>query len=101
MRADEKPGIEPRKRRIIAPTPGHPGLFESDYQRGGVVQYLDGRGMFRSGLPWGRCEPKTGIAAFDRLGPSHPASAGPLYQSDADPHANPRVLADQVESSSA
>jgi hypothetical protein len=39
---------------------------ESDYQRRGALQYLCAWDV-RRGLPWGRCEPRTGIAAFERL----------------------------------
>jgi hypothetical protein len=64
--ADEKPGIQTRRRRVGAPRPGRLGRGESDYRRCGALQYLcawDGQ----RGLPWGRCEPKTGIAPFGRL----------------------------------
>ena len=64
--ADEKPSIQARQRRVVAPAPGQPGLIESDYIRAGAVQYLAAWDV-RVGLPWGRCEAKTGIAAFGRL----------------------------------
>jgi len=64
--ADEKPSIQARQRRVVAPKPGQPGLIESDYKRAGVVQYL-AAWVVRAGLPLGRCEAKSGIAAFDRL----------------------------------
>jgi hypothetical protein len=64
--ADEKPSIQARQRRVVAPKPGQPGLLESDYRRAGVVQYLAAWDV-RAGLPIGRCEPKVGISAFDRL----------------------------------
>ncbi len=40
--------------------------MESDYKRRGALQYLCAWDV-RRGIPWGRCEPKTGIAAFTRL----------------------------------
>jgi DDE superfamily endonuclease len=64
--ADEKPSIQARRRRVVPPAPGLPGLVESDYQRRGALQYLCAWDVQR-GLPWGRCESKNGIAAFDRL----------------------------------
>ena len=64
--ADEKPSIQARRRRVMPPAPGYPGLFESDYRRAGVVQYLAAWDV-RAGIPWGRCEPKMSIAAFDHL----------------------------------
>jgi transposase len=64
--ADEKTSIQARRRRQVAPGPGRPGRVESDYQRGGALQYLCAWDV-RRGMPWGRCEPKTGIAAFTRL----------------------------------
>jgi hypothetical protein len=64
--ADEKTSIQARRRRLVAPKPGQPGLVESDYERRGALQYLAAWDV-RRGLPWGRCEAKTGIAAFGRL----------------------------------
>ena len=64
--ADEKPGIQARRHRVEAPRPGRLGRVESDYRRCGVLQYLCVWDV-QSGLPWGRCEPKTGIAPFGRL----------------------------------
>jgi len=64
--ADEKTSIQARRRRLEAPKPCRSGLIESDYQRRGALQYLVAWDV-RRGLPWGRCEAKTGIAAFDRL----------------------------------
>jgi len=64
--ADEKTSIQARRRRQVAPGPGRPGRVESDYKRGGALQYLCAWDV-RRGIPWGRCEPKTGIAAFTRL----------------------------------
>ena len=42
------------------------GREESDYRRCGALQYLCAWDV-QLGLPWGRCEPKTGIAPFGRL----------------------------------
>lgn len=64
--ADEKTSIQARRRRQVAPGPGRPGRVESDYKRGGALQYLCAWDV-RRGIPWGRIEPKTGIAAFTRL----------------------------------
>jgi transposase len=64
--ADEKTSIQARRRQLVAPAPGLPGQVESDYKRRGALQYLCAWDV-RCGIPWGRCEPKTGIAAFTRL----------------------------------
>ncbi|MGH9918054.1 MAG: IS630 family transposase [Nitrososphaerales archaeon] len=64
--ADEKPSIQARRHLVVPPAPGRAGLVESDYQRCGAVQYLCAWDV-RRGIPWGRCEAKNGIAAFDRL----------------------------------
>jgi len=64
--ADEKTSIQARRRQMVAPGPGRPGRVESDYKRRGALQYLCAWDV-RRGIPWGRCEPKTGIAAFTRL----------------------------------
>jgi len=64
--ADEKTSIQARRRQLVAPGPGLPGRVESDYKRRGALQYLCAWDV-RRGIPWGRCEPKTGIAAFTRL----------------------------------
>jgi len=64
--ADEKTSIQARRRQLVAPGPGQPGRVESDYKRRGALQYLCAWDV-RRGIPWGRCEPKTGIAAFTRL----------------------------------
>jgi transposase len=64
--ADEKPSIQTRKRQVCAPGRGRAGRVESDYERGGALQYLAVWDV-RRGVPWGRCELKNGIAAFDRL----------------------------------
>ena len=64
--ADEKTSIQARRRRQVAPGPGRPGRVESDYERCGALQYLCAWDV-RRGIPWGRCEAKTGIDAFTRL----------------------------------
>jgi transposase len=64
--ADEKTSIQARRRQLVAPGPGQPARVESDYKRRGALQYLCAWDV-RRGIPWGRCEPKTGIAAFTRL----------------------------------
>jgi hypothetical protein len=64
--ADGKPGIQARRHRVEPPRPGRRGRVESDYRRCGALQYLCAWDVQR-GLPWGRCEAKTGIAAFGRL----------------------------------
>jgi hypothetical protein len=64
--ADEKSGIQVGRHQIEPTRPGRLGRVESDYQRCGALQYL-GAWDVQRGLPWGRCEPKNGIAAFDRL----------------------------------
>jgi hypothetical protein len=66
LSADEKTSIQARRRCVEAPKPGRSGLVESDYERRGALQYLVAWDV-RRGLPWGRCEAKTGIAAFGRL----------------------------------
>ncbi len=64
--ADEKPSIQARRHDVIPPTPGSAGRVESDYKRCGAVQYLCAWDV-KQGIPWGRCEARNGIAAFDRL----------------------------------
>jgi hypothetical protein len=64
--ADEKTSIQARRRPVEAPKPDRSGLVESDHERCGALQYLVAWDV-RRGLPWGRCEAKTGIAAFGRL----------------------------------
>jgi len=66
--ADEKTSIQARRR-------SHPArafnarqlaLFEHEYQRAGALQYLAALDVHRVKIV-GRCEPKTGKAAFGRL----------------------------------
>jgi transposase len=64
--ADEKTSIQARQRLQVAPGPGQPGRIESDYKRRGALQYLCAWDVLR-GIPFGRIEPKNGIAAFMRL----------------------------------
>jgi len=64
--ADEKPSIQARRHLVMPPAPGRAGRVESDYKRCGAIQYLCAWDV-RRGIPWGRCEPKNGISAFDRL----------------------------------
>jgi transposase len=64
--ADEKPSIQARRHGVVPPAPGRAGRVESDYKRCGAVQYLCAWDV-RRGIPWGRCEAKNGIPAFDRL----------------------------------
>lgn len=64
--ADEKPSIQARRHLVMPPAPGRAGRVESDYKRCGAIQYLCAWDV-RRGMPWGRCEPKNGISAFDRL----------------------------------
>jgi hypothetical protein len=56
--ADEKPSIQARRRHVVAPTSGRPGLVESDYQRCGALQYLCAWDVQR-GLPWGAARART------------------------------------------
>ncbi|HVB13276.1 MAG TPA: hypothetical protein VNH38_00765 [Candidatus Dormibacteraeota bacterium] len=64
--ADDKPAIQVRRHRVEPTRPRRLGRVESDYRRCGALQYLCAWDVQR-GLPWGRCEPKTGIAPFGRL----------------------------------
>lgn len=66
LSADEKPSIQARERLVRPPCPGQPGHVESDYKRRGALQYLVAWDV-RRGIPYGRCERRNGIDAFDRL----------------------------------
>jgi hypothetical protein len=57
--ADEKPSIQARRRQVVAPMPGQPGLVESDYQRCGALQYLCAWDVQR-GLPGAAARARTG-----------------------------------------
>lgn len=66
--ADEKSGIQALKRcqSIVAPGPGRPALVEHEYRRNGTLAYLAAWDV-RCARLYGRCEPKVGIAPFERL----------------------------------
>jgi hypothetical protein len=68
--ADEKPSIQAR-RRIHDSLPPAAGIargqrVEHTYKRGGALTYLAAWDVRRGGV-FGRCEPKGGMAPFDRL----------------------------------
>jgi len=68
LSADEKTSIQARK-RIHPPLesgPGRPQRVESEYERGGALQYLAAWDV-RRGYVTGRCEATTGIEPFGRL----------------------------------
>jgi len=66
--ADEKTSIQARQRRYPSqpPRPNQLALFEHEYRRQGALQYLAALDVHHMRLV-GRCEPKTGKAAFGRL----------------------------------
>jgi hypothetical protein len=66
--ADEKTSIQARLRihASLEPGPGRPARIESEYERGGALQYLAAWDV-RRGYVMGRCEPTTGIDPFGRL----------------------------------
>ena len=66
--ADEKSGVQILKRchPIIPPGQGRPALVEHEYRRKGTLAYLAAWDVRRARL-YGRCEPKVGIAPFERL----------------------------------
>lgn len=66
--ADEKTSIQARIRihASLGPGPGRPARIESEYDRGGALQYLAAWDV-RRGYVTGRCEPTTGIEPFGRL----------------------------------
>jgi hypothetical protein len=68
LSADEKTSIQARirKHRTLPPSEGRPAYVEHEYQRGGALNYLAAWDVHRARII-GRCEPKTGIASFDRL----------------------------------
>jgi hypothetical protein len=68
LSADEKTSIQARQRKheSLAPKPGRPTYVEHEYKRAGAWNYLAAWDMRRAKV-FGRCEPKTGIAPFDRL----------------------------------
>ncbi len=68
LSTDEKTSIQARVRmHPSAPTaPGRSMRIEHEYRRGGAWAYLAALDVHRAKV-FGRCEPKTGIAPFDRL----------------------------------
>jgi hypothetical protein len=68
LSADEKTSIQARIRIHSSLGPGseRAARVESEYERGGALQYLAAWDV-RRGYVIGRCEPTTGIAPFDRL----------------------------------
>jgi hypothetical protein len=66
--ADEKTSIQARHRchATLPAAPGRAMRMEHEYERGGALQYLAAWDVHRAKL-FSRCEPKTGIAPFDRL----------------------------------
>jgi transposase len=68
LSADEKTSIQVRRRiqPTVPPGPHQTMRVEHEYERGGVVQYLAAWDVHRA-VVFGRCEPKTGKAAFSRL----------------------------------
>ncbi|MGO9901805.1 MAG: transposase [Solirubrobacteraceae bacterium] len=66
--ADAKPSIQARARIHAAdpPASGRGQRVEHEYERRGALCYFDAWDVRRGGII-GRCEPKGGIAAFDRL----------------------------------
>ena len=55
-----------RQHESLAPKPGRPTYIEHEYKRAGAWNYLAAWDVRRAKV-FGRCEPKTGIAPFDRL----------------------------------
>jgi len=68
LSADEKTSIQARIRRHESspPKPGTSMRVEHEYWRGGALSYLAAWDVRRAKV-FGRCEPKSGIAAFDGL----------------------------------
>jgi hypothetical protein len=68
LSADEKTSIQARLRThpSTPPRSGQPMRVEHEYTRGGAWAYLAALDVHRAKL-FGRCEPTTGIAPFDRL----------------------------------
>ena len=66
--ADEKTSIQARIRihPSLGPGPARAARIESEYERGGALQYLAAWDV-RRGYIMGRCEPTTGIEPFGRL----------------------------------
>jgi transposase len=68
LSADEKTSIQARRRlqATLPPGPRQATRVEHEYERQGAVQYLAAWDVHRA-VVFGRCEPKTGKAAFGRL----------------------------------
>jgi len=68
LSTDEKTSIQARARRhpTLPPGPHQAARVEHEYERGGALQYLAAWDVHRAAV-FGRCEPKTGKAAFGRL----------------------------------
>jgi len=68
LSADEKTSIQARRRLqpTLPPGPYQAARVEHEYERRGAVQYLAAWDVHRA-VVFGRCEPKTGKAAFGRL----------------------------------
>jgi transposase len=68
LSADEKTSIQARRRLqpTLPPGPYQAARVEHEYDRQGAVQYLAAWDVHRA-VVFGRCEPKTGKAAFGRL----------------------------------
>jgi hypothetical protein len=68
LSADEKTSIQARIRRhdSLPPRPGSPMRVEHEYRRCGAWAYLAALDVHRTKL-FSRCEPRNGIAPFDRL----------------------------------
>jgi hypothetical protein len=68
LSADEKTSIQARIRihSSLGPRSGQAARIESEYERGGALQYLAAWDV-RRGYVMGRCEPTTGIDPFGRL----------------------------------
>jgi hypothetical protein len=65
---DEKTSIQARRRihPSLPPGPKQPMRIEHEYRRGGAWAYLAALDVHRARV-FGRCEPTTGIAPFERL----------------------------------
>ena len=68
LSADEKTSIQARRRchPTVLPRAGHVMQVEHEYARAGAWAYLAAWDVHRAKV-FGRCEPTTGIAPFDRL----------------------------------
>ena len=68
LSADEKTSIQARSRKhhSLPTQPRQPMKIEHEYKRLGAWAYLAALDVHRAKL-FGRCEPKNGIASFDRL----------------------------------